>query len=60
MNNFGQLTLYDFLTMMVIGVLILASVSVFSDGARIYDTTFFFFASYIIGFCYHKFLEAAT
>ena len=60
MNNFGQLTLYDFLTMMVIGVLILAPVSVFSEGARIADTTVFFIAAYIIGLCYHKILEAAT
>lgn len=60
MNNFGQLTLYDFLTMMVIGVLILAPVNVFSEGARIADTTVFFIAAYIIGLCYHKILGAAT
>lgn len=57
MNDFGQLTLYDFLTMMVIGVLILAPFCIFSCGLDFINTTVFLIASYIIGLCYHKIME---
>lgn len=57
MNDFGQLTLYDFLTMLIIGVLILAPFCIFSCGLDFINTTVFLIASYIIGLCYHKILE---
>lgn len=57
MNDFGQLTLYDFLAMLIIGVLILAPFCIFSCGLDFINTTVFLIASYIIGLCYHKILE---
>lgn len=57
MNDFGQLTLYDFLAMLIIGVLILAPFCIFSCGFDFINTTVFLIASYIIGLCYHKILE---
>ena len=49
MNDFGQLTLYDFLAMLIIGVLILAPFCTFSCGLDFINTTVFLIASYIIG-----------
>ena len=57
MNDFGQLTLYDFLAMLIIGVLILAPFCIFSCNPDFINTTVFLIVSYIIGLCYHKILE---
>lgn len=57
MNNFGQLSLYDFLTMLLVGFLLLVPFCETGCGESFISGTLLLAASYIVGLCYHKILE---
>lgn len=54
MGSFNKLTLYDFMTMLIIGALIVAP---FSTVDGFVCTMVFLIISYVIGLCYHKILD---
>lgn len=60
MNNFGQLSLYDFLTMLLVGFLLLVPFCDTGCGESFISGTLLLAASYIIGLCYHKLIEKLT
>lgn len=59
MNNFGQLSLYDFLSVLLVGFLIQAPfISIESGTVLIFiKTTIILTFSYLIGLCWHKVME---
>lgn len=57
MDNFSRLTLYDFLTMLLVGFLLLVPFCETGCGESFISGTLLLAASYIVGLCYHKILE---
>lgn len=58
MNNFSKLSLYDFLTMLIPGFVILWFLDFFGlDAKNIVNNIFIGILSYLTGLCYHKLVE---
>lgn len=58
MNNFSKLSLYDFLTMLIPGFVILWFLDFFGlDAKNVINDIFIGILSYLIGLYYHKFVE---
>ena len=60
MDNFSRLTLYDFLTMLLVGFLLLVLFCETGCGESFISGTLLLAASYIVGLCYHKLIEKLT